>query len=73
MTARRRALGLLASLSVLIYADRVCISVAGPRLQSELGLSPPQWGLVDDRESQRLGRNVPHPVPRAPPGPAPTA
>lgn len=43
---RRRVLGLLASLSVLTYVDRVCISVAGPRLQNDLHLGPQQWGWV---------------------------
>lgn len=46
MKYRSRVLGLLASLCVLTYADRVCISVAGPRLQADLGLSPVQWGMV---------------------------
>jgi MFS transporter, ACS family, glucarate transporter len=43
---RHRVLALLATLSVLTYLDRVCISVAGPRIQNELGLSPQDWGLV---------------------------
>jgi MFS family permease len=43
---RHRTLGLLASLAVLTYLDRVCISVAGPRLQDDLHLGPEQWGLV---------------------------
>jgi len=43
---RHRVLTLLATLSVLTYLDRVCISVAGPRIQSELSLSPQDWGLV---------------------------
>ena len=46
MKVRNRVLLLLASLSVLTYADRVCISVAGPRLQNDLHLSPQDWGLV---------------------------
>jgi ACS family glucarate transporter-like MFS transporter len=46
MKHRNRVLGLLASLSVLTYVDRVCISVAGPRLQGDLHLSPQDWGLV---------------------------
>ena len=33
-------------MSVLTYLDRVCISVAGPRLQNDLALSPQQWGLA---------------------------
>jgi MFS transporter, ACS family, glucarate transporter len=43
---RHRVLTLLATLSVLTYLDRVCISVAGPRIQSELHLSARDWGLV---------------------------
>lgn len=43
---RHRVLTLLATLSVLTYLDRVCISVAGPRIQGELGLSSQDWGLV---------------------------
>lgn len=39
-------LGLLLSASLLTYLDRVCISVAGPRIQDELHLSPQDWGLV---------------------------
>jgi MFS family permease len=46
MKYRHRVLALLASMSVLTYLDRVCISVAGPRLQNDLGLSPHQWGLA---------------------------
>ncbi|MGH7997593.1 MAG: MFS transporter [Opitutaceae bacterium] len=40
------ALGLLALLSVITYLDRVCISVAGPTMQHDLGLGPEQWGWV---------------------------
>jgi ACS family glucarate transporter-like MFS transporter len=43
---RHRVLTLLATLSVLTYFDRVCISVAGPRIQNELHLSPQSWGFV---------------------------
>jgi sugar phosphate permease len=43
---RHRVLGLLATLSVITYLDRVCISIAGPRIQNEFALSPEQWGLV---------------------------
>jgi MFS transporter, ACS family, glucarate transporter len=46
MKYRYRVLGFLAALAVLTYLDRVCISVAGPRIQNELGLGPEQWGLV---------------------------
>jgi len=43
---RHRVLGLLAMFSVLTYLDRVCISVAGPRMQSDLHLSPQDWGFI---------------------------
>jgi ACS family glucarate transporter-like MFS transporter len=43
---RHRVLALLAALSIITYLDRVCISVAGPRIQNELQLSPQDWGLV---------------------------
>ncbi len=46
MKFRHRVLALLATLSVITYLDRVCISIAGPRIQNEFGLSPEQWGLV---------------------------
>ena len=46
MRYRHGVLGLLFFLSIITYVDRVCISVAGPRMQSELGLSPSQWGWV---------------------------
>ncbi len=46
MKYRHRVLILLATLSVLTYLDRVCISVAGPRIQNELHLSSQDWGLV---------------------------
>lgn len=46
MKYRHRVLALLSALSVITYLDRVCISVAGPRIQHEFGLGPEQWGLV---------------------------
>lgn len=46
MKYRHRVLTFLATMSVLTYLDRVCISVAGPRIQSDLGLGPQDWGLV---------------------------
>jgi len=32
--------------STISYLDRVCLSVAGPAMQSALGLRPEQWGWV---------------------------
>ncbi len=43
---RNGVLGLLFTLSIITYIDRVCISVAGPRMQEDLGLGPEQWGWV---------------------------
>lgn len=37
---------LLCLLAVITYLDRVCISVAGPRIQDALHISPEHWGLV---------------------------
>jgi MFS family permease len=41
-----RVLGLLSLLSIITYLDRVCIAVAGPRMQDELHISPEAWGWV---------------------------
>ena len=45
MRHRNRVLGLLSLLMVITYLDRVCISVAGPRIQDSLhigyGAGPP--------------------------------
>ena len=45
-TYRNRVLGLLALLLVITYLDRVCISVAGPRMQDALHIGPLAWGWV---------------------------
>ncbi len=39
-------LGFLAALSVITFLDRLCIAVAGPRIQDELGIGPERWGWV---------------------------
>ena len=41
-----RVVGLLSLLSIITYLDRVCIAVAGPRMQDELHISPQAWGWV---------------------------
>ena len=46
MPYRHRVLTLLFLLSMVTYLDRVCIAVAGPEMQKDLGLSPSQWGWV---------------------------
>lgn len=43
---RRGVVGLLVLLFVITYLDRVCISVAGPRMQEDLGIDPIGWGWV---------------------------
>ena len=43
---RRGVVGLLVLLFAITYLDRVCISVAGPRMQAELGIDPIGWGWV---------------------------
>jgi len=46
MRARYLVLGLLVLLSIITYLDRVCVSVAGPRIRTELDIGPEQWGWV---------------------------
>lgn len=46
MKFRYRVLSLLFMLSIITYIDRVCISVAGPRMQQELDIAPQRWGWV---------------------------
>ena len=46
MKYQHRVLGMLALLSVITYLDRVCIAVAGPRMQDALHISPEAWGWV---------------------------
>src|SRR5215831_20536987 len=43
---RTRVLGLLCLLMIITYLDRVCISVAGPRIQEALQIGPVGWGWV---------------------------
>lgn len=46
MSRRWLVLCFLVTLSVLTYLDRVCISVAGVRMQAELDIPAEQWGWV---------------------------
>ncbi|HUQ90258.1 MAG TPA: MFS transporter [Bryobacteraceae bacterium] len=46
MNYRVRVLILLFLLSIITYIDRVCISVAGPRMQQDLSITPERWGWV---------------------------
>ena len=43
---RRGVVALLVLLFAITYLDRVCISVAGPRMQEDLGIDPIGWGWV---------------------------
>jgi MFS transporter, ACS family, glucarate transporter len=43
---QHRVLGMLSLLSAITYLDRVCIAVAGPRMQDALHISPEAWGWV---------------------------
>jgi ACS family glucarate transporter-like MFS transporter len=43
---RYRVLGMLFLLSMITYLDRICISIAGPRMQKELAIPPEMWGWV---------------------------
>jgi MFS transporter, ACS family, glucarate transporter len=44
--ARFKVIGFLILLFAVTYLDRVCISVAGPRMQQDLQISPVGWGWV---------------------------
>jgi len=44
--ARGGVIALLILLFAITYLDRVCISVAGPRMQDDLHLDPVRWGWV---------------------------
>jgi MFS transporter, ACS family, glucarate transporter len=46
MKYRYRVLALLFVLSMITFLDRVCISVAGPRMQQELRIGPETWGWI---------------------------
>jgi MFS family permease len=46
MPYRYRVCALLFALVLVMYLDRLCIAVAGPRMQHELGLTPSRWGWV---------------------------
>ena len=46
MKYRHRVSVLLVLLFAITYIDRVCISVAGPRMQEALGIDPVGWGWV---------------------------
>jgi MFS transporter, ACS family, glucarate transporter len=46
MPYRYRILSLLFLLSIITYLDRVCIGLAGTRIQDELSISTESWGLI---------------------------
>jgi MFS family permease len=43
---RHAVLLLLVALAIITFLDRISISVAGPRIQDELGIPPEQWGWI---------------------------
>ena len=53
---QNRVLGLLALLSIITYVDRICIAVAGPRMQDDLHISPEAWGWVTGIFALSYGR-----------------
>ena len=46
MPYRIRVLFFIFILVLVMYLDRLCIAVAGPRIQHEMHISPSQWGWV---------------------------
>ncbi|WP_076069593.1 MFS transporter [Sphingomonas montana] len=46
MKKRHAVVGLLATLSVITFLDRMAIAVAGPAIQRDLNITPDQWGWV---------------------------
>ena len=46
MRKRSGVLLLLVLLAVITFLDRLCIAVAGTRIQDELGISPERWGWI---------------------------
>jgi ACS family glucarate transporter-like MFS transporter len=46
MTHRHGVTTLLILLFAITYIDRVCLSVAGPRMQEDLNIDPVRWGWV---------------------------
>ena len=46
MKHRHKVLGLLCLLAAITYLDRIAISVAGPRIQDAMHISPKGWGWV---------------------------
>jgi ACS family glucarate transporter-like MFS transporter len=46
MKYRNRVLSFLFFLSLITFIDRAGISVAGPQMQTDLGLPPERWGWI---------------------------
>ena len=46
MKYRYRVLGFLGVFAIITFVDRICISIAAKEIQSDLGLSPGEWGWV---------------------------
>jgi MFS family permease len=43
---RYAVLALLVAIGAITFLDRICIAVAGPAMQDELGISPARWGWI---------------------------
>src|SRR5215831_15445491 len=56
MKYRYRVLLLLFILSMITFLDRVCLAVAGPRMQDELQISPKTFGWIVGIFSLASGR-----------------
>ncbi len=47
MQKRNRVLAMVCALMAILMLDRVCLSVAGPRMQASLHIGPAAWGWVN--------------------------
>lgn len=47
MKKRNRVLAMICGLMTILMLDRVCLSVAGPRMQAALHIGPAEWGWVN--------------------------
>ena len=47
MKKRNRVLAMVCGLMTILMLDRVCLSVAGPRMQAALHIGPAAWGWVN--------------------------
>jgi hypothetical protein len=61
-SSRRGVVVLLVLLFAITYLDRVCISVAGPRMQHDLGIDAVGWGWVTGENRSCRGTRAQPPV-----------